>query len=54
MLQIDPLKSRCFQKQQYPERNIRLKELFGENNYSVSHTSSKAFTILYEQLQLLL
>ena len=38
MLQIDSLKSSCSQKQQYPERNIRLKELFGENSYFVSHT----------------
>ena len=27
MLQIDPLKSRCSQKQQYPERTLRLKVL---------------------------
>ena len=27
MLQIDPLKSTCSQKQQYPERTLRLKVL---------------------------
>ena len=27
MFQIDPLKSRCSQKQQYPERTLRLKVL---------------------------
>ena len=61
MLQIDPLKSSCSQKQQYPERTLRLKVLRKSSslekkavpkvtlaNAIVYNCSSKIFTILYE------
>ena len=67
MLQIDPLKSSCSQKQQYPERTLRLKVLRKSSslekkavpkvtlaNAIVYNCSSKILTILYEQLELLL
>ena len=42
MLQIDPLKSSCFQKQQYPEGTFKVKstpkeQLFGESGCYESH-----------------
>ena len=42
MLQIDPLKSICSQKQQYPKRTFKVKstpksQLFGESSCSESH-----------------
>ena len=62
MLQIDPLKSSCSQKQQYPERTLKLKVL--RQNSSLEKEAvlkitlasaivyncscSKIFTILYE------
>ena len=61
MLQIDPLKSSCSQKQQYPERTLRLKVLRKSSSLEkkavpkvtlasaiVYNCSSKIFTILYE------
>ena len=61
MLQIDPLDSSCSQKQQYPERSLRLKVLRKSGslekvavpkvtlaNGNVYNCSSKIFTILYE------
>ena len=42
MLQIDPVKSSCFQKQQYPEGTFKVKstpkeQLFGESGCNESH-----------------
>ena len=42
MLQIDPVKSSCFQKQQYPEETFKVKstpkeQLFGESDCYESH-----------------
>ena len=61
MLQIDPLKSSCSQKQQYPERTLGIKVLQKSSslekvavpkvtlaNAIVYNRSSKIFTILYE------
>ena len=61
ILQIDPLKISCSQKQQYPERTLRLKVLRKSSclekkaapkvtlaNAIVYYCSSKIFTILYE------
>ena len=61
MLQIDPLKSSCSQKQQYSERTLRLKVLPKSSSSEklalpkaplastiVYNCSSKIFTILYE------
>ena len=61
MLQIDPLESSCSQKQQYPERTLRLKVLRKTSPLEkkavpkvtlssaiVYNCSSKIFTILYE------
>ena len=61
MFQIDPFKSRCSQKQQYPERTLRLKVLRESSALEkvavpkvtltsaiVYNCSSKIFTIPYE------
>ena len=61
MLQIDPLKCSCSQKQQYPERTLRLKALRKSSSLEkkavpkvtlasaiVCNCSSKIFNILYE------
>ena len=61
MLQTDHLKSSCSQKQQYPERTLRLKVLLKSSSLEkvtvpkvtlasaiVYNCSSKIFTILYE------
>ena len=58
MLQIDSLKSSCSQKQQYPERTLRLKVLRKSSSLEkvavtlasaiVYNCSSKTFTKLYE------
>ena len=61
MVQIDPLESSCFQKQQYPERTLRLKVLRKSSslekkavpkvtlaNAIVYNCSSEIFTILYD------
>ena len=60
ILQIDPLKSSCFQKQQYPKRTLRLKVLRKSSSLEkvavpkvtlaiaiVYNCPSKTFTILY-------
>ena len=61
MLQTDPLKSSCSQKQQYPEKTLRLKVLQKSSYLEkvavpkvtlastiVYNRFSKTFTILYE------
>ena len=61
MLQIDPVKSSCFQKQQYPEETFKVKstlkeQLFRESDCYESHNcnaivyncSSKISAMLYE------
>ena len=61
MLQIDPLKSSCSQKQQYPERTLGIKVLQKSSSLEkvavpkvtlasaiVYNCSSKTFAILYE------
>ena len=61
MLQIDPLKSRYSQKQQYSERTLRLKVLRNSSSFEkvavpkvtlasaiACNCSSKIFTLLYE------
>ena len=61
MLQIDPFKSSCSQKQQYPERTLRLIVLRKSSSLEkvaipkvtiasaiVYNCSSEIFTILYE------
>ena len=61
MLQIDPLKSSCSQKQQYPERTLGIKVLQKSSSLEkvavpkvtlasaiVYNSSSEAFTVLYE------
>ena len=61
MLQIDPLKSSCSQKQQYPERTLGIKVLQKSSSLEkvavpkvtlasaiVYNCSSKTFTLLYE------
>ena len=61
MLQIDPLKSSCFQRQQYPERTLSLKVLRKSSSLEkvaipkvtlasaiLYKCCSKIFTILYE------
>ena len=61
MLQIDPLKSSCSQKQQDPETTLRLKVLRSSSSFEkvtvlkvrlasgiVYNCSSKIFTIIYE------
>ena len=61
MLQIDPFKSSCSQRKQYPEGTFKAKitpkeQLFGESGWYESHNASaivyncfsKISTILYE------
>ena len=62
MLQVDPFKSSCSQKQQYPERTLSLKVYRKSSSLEkvilasaiFYNCSFEIFTILYEKLQLLL